>query len=398
MEKELAHQAFAQSQAYAAQELTLARDSKEEKIRLLREEATFIAGLHGADSAQAISANTRVLQAEQELADLRRTNKQTEIERNAAHNSQLVDDSVAYAKQEVEMGSKKQIDLIAIERTAAEQKRDIQIQLSRDTAELFKGDAAAARAARDEEGKAWDLYYSKMRSLDMAQVKDIKKKWEGIFSPITSAFSTSIQAIIQGTTTIKEAFRNMGASIILSFVDAGIKMAANWAINQLTMTAATEAGVAARTAAEQAGSSQSILMWALTASKNILNSAWEAMAGAFKAMVGIPVVGPAIAPAAAGGAFAAVAAMAGSVSAAGGYDIPSGVNPLVQAHQREMILPQKQADTIRNLAKGGGGGAVHLNVTAVDAASVRRLFMDHGPALSDAIRRQARNFTPTVAR
>lgn len=42
-------------------------------------------------------------------------------------------------------------------------------------------------------------------------------------------------------------------------------------------------------------------------------------------------------------------------SAAGGYDIPAGVNPLVQAHAKEMILPANIADTIRALTDAGFG-------------------------------------------
>jgi hypothetical protein len=39
-----------------------------------------------------------------------------------------------------------------------------------------------------------------------------------------------------------------------------------------------------------------------------------------------------------------------------GYDIPTGVNPVVQAHAKEMILPEKFADVIRGMAEGGGSG------------------------------------------
>lgn len=41
-------------------------------------------------------------------------------------------------------------------------------------------------------------------------------------------------------------------------------------------------------------------------------------------------------------------------SAEGGYDIPAGVNPLTQLHEKEMVLPRAQADVIRGLAVGGG--------------------------------------------
>lgn len=43
-----------------------------------------------------------------------------------------------------------------------------------------------------------------------------------------------------------------------------------------------------------------------------------------------------------------------TMSAAGGVDIPAGINPIIQAHAKEMVLPAEQADVIRKLASGGG--------------------------------------------
>ena len=56
-------------------------------------------------------------------------------------------------------------------------------------------------------------------------------------------------------------------------------------------------------------------------------------------------------------------------SAAGGYDIPAGVNPVVQTHAREMILPEHLADVVRNMAAGGGGGGGGLKVVINNNAS-----------------------------
>ena len=39
-------------------------------------------------------------------------------------------------------------------------------------------------------------------------------------------------------------------------------------------------------------------------------------------------------------------------SAAGGFDIPSGINPVTQLHEREMVLPAQYADVIRSMAGG----------------------------------------------
>ncbi|MHB8947557.1 MAG: hypothetical protein ACYC4S_00650 [Rhodoferax sp.] len=57
-------------------------------------------------------------------------------------------------------------------------------------------------------------------------------------------------------------------------------------------------------------------------------------------------------------------------SAEGGYDIPSGTNPITQLHEREMVLPKQQADVIRGLANNGGG-AGQMAVTIVNQTTGR---------------------------
>ena len=85
-----------------------------------------------------------------------------------------------------------------------------------------------------------------------------------------------------------------------------------------------------------------------------------------------------------------------AASAAKGYDIPAGVNPLTQLHAEEMVLPAHLANAVRGMAAGGsdGSGDMHLHVHAMDGASVERLFRDNGHILAKEMRRQARNFTP----
>ncbi|MEC5213321.1 tape measure domain-containing protein [Polaromonas sp. CG_9.5] len=64
-----------------------------------------------------------------------------------------------------------------------------------------------------------------------------------------------------------------------------------------------------------------------------------------------------------------VAGMAiAEVSAEGGYDIPAGKNPIAQLHEKEMVLPQAQADVIRGLASGGGAGG-EMKLTIVNNTS-----------------------------
>ncbi|MDP1705850.1 MAG: hypothetical protein Q8L42_14170, partial [Sulfurimicrobium sp.] len=82
-------------------------------------------------------------------------------------------------------------------------------------------------------------------------------------------------------------------------------------------------------------------------------------------------------------------------SAAGGFDIPRGMNPLTQLHEKEMVLPAKHADVIRSLGEGGGEGggsfSPNISITAMDASGVRDFLMTNQAALVEALRNAHRN-------
>ena len=88
--------------------------------------------------------------------------------------------------------------------------------------------------------------------------------------------------------------------------------------------------------------------------------------------LGAPAFGAAMAAAA--GAYGAVA------SAAGGFDIPAGANPVTQLHAREMVLPASLAEPLRDSLAGGGmgGGRVSFHIQAMDGASVERYLRNGG--------------------
>jgi len=61
-------------------------------------------------------------------------------------------------------------------------------------------------------------------------------------------------------------------------------------------------------------------------------------------------------------------------SAAGGYDVPSGANPMVQIHEEEMVLPKEYANIIRNGSLGGGSVTnVIVNNTSKAQASTTEM-------------------------
>ncbi|EKP61873.1 hypothetical protein ACINNAV82_2643, partial [Acinetobacter baumannii Naval-82] len=179
------------------------------------------------------------------------------------------------------------------------------------------------------------------------------------------------------------------------------------ASGQAAQTGATIAGEATRTSVTAAGGLARLGLKAAEAIKGIMMSAWEAMAGAFKAMVAIPYVGPILAVGAGAAAFGLVAGLAGKIkSARGGYDIPSGVNPVTQLHEDEMVLPSQHANTIREMGKAlrngasfgaaavaeGGGAGATINISAIDAKSIQRLLKSNGRAVASGLQSYARGF------
>jgi len=122
----------------------------------------------------------------------------------------------------------------------------------------------------------------------------------------------------------------------------------------------------------------------------------KAGTGAAASQASIPIVGPALALAAMASVFAAVSGMSSKVpSARGGWSIPSGVNPLTQLHEEEMVLPRDIANPMRDALQNGGMGGSGLppiHITAMDSRDVVRALKKDG-ALHRALKELERTNT-----
>jgi hypothetical protein len=189
---------------------------------------------------------------------------------------------------------------------------------------------------------------------------------------VQNSIANSLQQMLTGQMTLAQGLKSIWQGVTASIAQMFATMAAK---NIATMLVQAAQGKTIR-------------------AKEILLDAKAAAAAAYKAVVGIPYVGPFLAPAAAAVAFGGVMAFA---SAAGGYDIPAGMNPMTQLHAREMVLPAKHADVIRRMADGGGDDArpvevhIHQNIKAWDSVDARRAMMDNQPALVEALKNAHRN-------
>lgn len=321
--------------------------------------------------------------------------EQQSAEKVAEHNARLEQMDVD-AKREA-LALKRDLGMISrreeldeLRRLADEEYR-IELSLLQKKLELYRKDAEAKAGVEREIVALGKRHAKDVSKINGDMQREQNQVWASLGDRISGLWDKGLQALMEGTLTWKNATRAVFADMVGWFASEVVgKKVKAWIAGEIAQTQATTAGVAARTAAGAVG-----------ATKNIMMSAWESMAGAYKAIVGIPIVGPVMAPVAAAGAFAAVASMARNVlSAEGGFDIPSGSNPLVQAHQKEMILPAKYADVIRGMAEGKGGAAggnVTINIKAMDAKGVRDYFKKNSHTLAPAVRNMARNFTPVKA-
>lgn len=272
-----------------------------------------------------------------------------------------------------------------------------------------------------------------MQGLNLqAEADKIETTFGGLSQRMSSLWDQGLQSMMEGTLTWRNASNAIFSSMTQFFIQkmiqeplfammtgmarrllikAGFIKAetAAEATGQALQTGAHTVGEATRTGVTAAGGLARIALKAGEAIKSILMYAWEAMAGAFNAMVAIPYIGPFLAVGAGAAAFALVAGIAGKIkSARGGYDVPAGLNPITQIHEEEMVLPKPYANVIRDMAKGGevgqqaagvnpaavaaGGDTYHFNISAVDARSVKRLFMDNRGAVAEAAKTYGREF------
>jgi hypothetical protein len=123
----------------------------------------------------------------------------------------------------------------------------------------------------------------------------------------------------------------------------------------------------------------------------ILGDAAEAAAGAAKSVASIPYIGPILAVAAMGTILAAVGGLTSKVpSAAGGFDIPAGLNPMTQLHEEEMVLPAELSNGIRSMVSGSAGGTAINLPTGMRAED---FYITTGRELMKAISGMRRDFS-----
>lgn len=205
-----------------------------------------------------------------------------------------------------------------------------------------------------------------------------KNVWQEAQQQMGQAFSAMLTRTQNFRTAMNNFFKSMGQTFIQEMVTKPLmgmmqRMVQESAIYKMIFgTKETlETAAAAKTASTKATETTSV----------VTANATQAASGAAASQASIPYVGPILAVAAMAAIMAAVMGLMGGgggsqttttttriPSAAGGWDIPAGINPLTQLHENEMVLPAEHAQTIREMAgqSGGDDSTIIINSTGGD--------------------------------
>ncbi|MBF0462199.1 MAG: hypothetical protein HQL87_12465 [Magnetococcales bacterium] len=405
-----------------------AMEGGQKRIDIAKEMEQKISNAYGEGSKEQIRAHRAVEDEEQkhnakmrEFADLR-----IQSEKALAGNQiEMKQENLRFA-QEMEilsardvMIAKQALDEQSFQNTMSALQRELDLRKEMDARKgEMSTEQVKAQQALDNAMLAHNLQIQKSNH-DLAL--ETKRQFNTMVAPINTAISSSLSGLVTHQTTVQQATNTLLRAELDQFTQFLAKKFTLWVNNEMAETAmgqlfgmkrigaqvaesttvnaakTTEGVVATETeGTKQVVAEEGLLAQAGGAVKSVMMSAWEGMANAYAAISAIPVVGPFMAPVVAAGVFAGIALLAKNIlSAAGGFDVPAGINPVTQLHEREMVLPKAQAEVIRSLAANGtGGGAITIHVSAIDTKGFESWIHANAHTLAPALRKLARNAVP----
>ena len=185
------------------------------------------------------------------------------------------------------------------------------------------------------------------------------------FDQINNGWLKVQNDLLQGNRRIGRDFAEMGLSLAQSAARSAEQMLANFVRSEIRQVAAHRAANLQKNESDGQSAAIGDAIHKQSAFKGIFTDAKSAAAGAFKAVAGIPFVGPVLAPIAAGAAFAGVMSLA-AFEAGGIVNGTPGMGVPILAHAGERVLTTTQTNNfermVNNNTTGGGGVTNHFNM------------------------------------
>jgi hypothetical protein len=449
--KKTAEEEFEAYKGGIDRQLAAARDNYPLKISLLEQEVAEAKRLFGEKSKAAIEAETEIaeVQARQQEAAIKGLEAQLEATRNVqkamadidaagsksnvgefkASFGLVFDDSALQAQVQAQVAKLRAAldDQLAGLQSEIQGRLDIAKSLEpgsdafNEQMKTVTADFAAMAAANKE-------FTDQAVSLNERAAQAVDQAWSSITNPIASGFSKVLDAALSGHQNIVRSAESAAASIVSTWAKAAITQLAHWLMSELGMTSATAAGAATRAALGNSSETQQLQQIATllqkylageqaktlatitsaatqtatktaaagagqaadaaASGKTIMGDAAKAFSGTYAALAGIPLIGPFIAPVAAAGAFAAVAAYETLASAEGGQERVPRNGQMTVLHKDEMVLPAHVADSVRSmansaprLASAGSGGSGNSSVVNSTGDTSHNISVHYAPTI-----------------
>lgn len=361
----LQKEAFEERVAQLRRASDLAEQDLGRRQGLAQQELQITAQRYGAESRQAEEARRRIQDIERQAREQRRALRELEISEIAASKNQTLELELQQQRMLYDAGASTREQLLASE-TAFEQRRfEIQQQALMERQKLVDPTLNPEEYARIKMQilEAERQHQMQMSELNSATLMQSSANVRGSIGTMQSGWASAIKGMLAGTQTLGQGIRNIFGTIVDAVIGMLANMAAAWLAQQLIM----------------------MVMGKASTASTIVQKAGEAGAGGVASMAAAPWPLNMSAPAFGAAMAAAAMAFAPSASAAGGYDIPAGINPVTQLHAEEMVLPRAIANPLRRMigngdadgagqSGGAGGGPVNIEMTVVtpNADSFRR--------------------------
>lgn len=407
-----------------------AEDSYLTQVKWQNAKIAALSAFYGADSKQVITAQRELEKMEQthqakllQIADNARAEQEKRTEANLKSQEDQAKSGTDIASTNLEaqhsIGAIDGRPYIEAKRAILEQEYDLEQEYAQKIYQVQLDGMKAKQAALEAAGKQESTEYASLleqistltnnflatssteasaQQAKMAQANaevavNASQKWHTATDSIGNSLNTTFQDIWTHQHKFGSDMLSLADNLVFSYVEAGFKIAANWAATELAKTTASLFGNKARsviattsaatdkaltvgitgvhvaneavktsaTVAAQIGQTGATTAGATTRSavnltsntSEIVGRAATSAAGAFSSTVVIPFIGPVAAPVAAAAALAAVMGFTALLSAKGGLgDVPS--DQLAMIHKKEMILPAWIAQPLRDSLRGAG--------------------------------------------
>lgn len=347
------------------------------KLVLAEQYADKVKKAYGAESTQYAEAQKTIVQIKRMAAQQVRQIQDEQSKVEEAYTLDRVAQEREASQLRTQLGIQTKAQELTQERTFENEIYSIKLKPLQDRLALAEKDpdknpVLVAKIHADIE-QLEVQHNQRMRQLGNQFTVEQNRNWTSMFASIQSGMANVLKGVMMGTMTLGQAIRSMMQSVAESVAATLADMAAKWMVQKaLEMTLGKTAAVA-----------------------GVADNAAVAATAAMSSVAAIPFYGWAMAPEVGAATFATAMGFGASImSASGGFDIPAGVNPMTQLHEKEMVLPAKHAEVIRGMADGdssGGGFGGDIHIHATDAQSVKRLFENNGAALFAALKKQGRN-------